>query len=217
MNLADSMEIDPEQSRTRILEVAELYFRRIGYHKTSVADIASELGMSRANIYRFFPSRTSINSSVCGLIVKEVAEVAHAIARMDAPAGKRLVELLYTLHRHSMRRLVEERPIHELLAAAMNERWTIIDAHNEQILAILRALIREGLQAGEFKVEDAEEAAQGAITAFLPFFHPVLVEQRVQEGEDTAVAVRAQIRFIMRALGNFQSCAVETRGRSSIS
>ncbi|AYG64650.1 MULTISPECIES: TetR/AcrR family transcriptional regulator [unclassified Rhizobium] len=213
MNLADSTEIDLDQSRTRILEVAEKYFRRIGYHKTSVADIAAELGMSRANVYRFFPCRTAINNSVCGLIVKEVAEVAHAIARMDAPAGKRLVELLYAIHRHSMRTLVEERPIHALLVAAMNESWTIIDAHNEQILAILEALIREGLQAGEFKVEDAEEAARGTITAFLPFFHPVLVEQRVQEGEDTAVAARAQIRFIMRALGKSESCVVEVHAR----
>ena len=205
MKPADVMEIDPDQSRTRILEVAERYFRRIGHHKTSVADIASDLGMSRANVYRFFPSRTAINNSVCGLIVKEVAEVAHAIARMDAPAGKRLVEILYTLHRHSVRTLVEERPIHDLLLAAMNESWTIIDAHNEQILAILKALICEGLQAGEFKVEDAEEAARGAITAFLPFFHPALVEQRVQEEEDTAAAVRAQIHFIMQALGKFEA------------
>ena len=72
MNFADPIASDLEQSRTRILEVAERYFRRIGYHKTSVADIASELGMSRANIYRFFPSKTAINSSVCGLLSKRL-------------------------------------------------------------------------------------------------------------------------------------------------
>ena len=37
---------DPDEVRARILEVAEQHCRRIGYHKTSVADIASELGMS---------------------------------------------------------------------------------------------------------------------------------------------------------------------------
>ena len=51
---------DSDEARARILEVAEEHFRRIGYHKTSVADIASELGMSPANVYRFFPSRDAI-------------------------------------------------------------------------------------------------------------------------------------------------------------
>ena len=57
---------DPDETRARILEVAEEHYRRIGYHKTSVADIASELGMSPANVYRFFPSKGAINESICG-------------------------------------------------------------------------------------------------------------------------------------------------------
>jgi hypothetical protein len=44
---------DSDEARARILEVAEEHFRRVGYHRTSVADIAAELGMSPANIYRF--------------------------------------------------------------------------------------------------------------------------------------------------------------------
>jgi len=201
MTFADPIATDLEQSRTRILEVAERHFRRIGYHKTSVADIAAELGMSRANIYRFFPSRTAINSSVCGLVVKEVAEIVLAIAQTDAPASKKLADLLTAIHRQSTRRLVEDRPMHQLLVAAMDGSWATINAHNEDILAILKALVREGLRTGEFKVQDADEAARGIITAFLPFFHPVLVEQRVQEGEAIAACVHAQIRFIMTALG----------------
>ena len=72
---------DPDEVRARILEAAEEQFRRVGYHRTSVADIAAELGMSPANIYRFFPSRDAINESICGRVVNEVADIASAIAR----------------------------------------------------------------------------------------------------------------------------------------
>ena len=41
-------------TRERILAVAERLFRQIGYQKTTVADIAKELRMSPANVYRFF-------------------------------------------------------------------------------------------------------------------------------------------------------------------
>ncbi|WGS21739.1 MULTISPECIES: TetR family transcriptional regulator [unclassified Bradyrhizobium] len=84
---------DSDEARARILEVAEEHFRRIGYHKTSVADIASELGMSPANVYRFFPSRDAINESICGRLVNEVADLAFAIARTNAPAFVRALGL----------------------------------------------------------------------------------------------------------------------------
>ena len=42
---------DPDEARARILEVAEEHFRRIGYHKTSMADIASELSMSYSTLF----------------------------------------------------------------------------------------------------------------------------------------------------------------------
>ena len=61
----------PDEVRARILEVAEQHYRRIGYHKTSVADIASELGMSPANVYRFFRSKSAINESICRRVVSE--------------------------------------------------------------------------------------------------------------------------------------------------
>jgi AcrR family transcriptional regulator len=40
MNRPIRLRTDPDKMRARILEVAEGHFRRIGYHTTSVADIA---------------------------------------------------------------------------------------------------------------------------------------------------------------------------------
>ena len=39
MNRPVRMGTAPDEARERILEVAEQHFRRIGYHKTSMADI----------------------------------------------------------------------------------------------------------------------------------------------------------------------------------
>jgi AcrR family transcriptional regulator len=85
----------------------------VGYHRTSVADIAAELGMSPANIYRFFPSRDAINESICGRVVNEVADIASAIACAKAPATEKLNQLLTAVHRHNKIMLVQARPMHE--------------------------------------------------------------------------------------------------------
>ena len=57
----------PDDTRARIIETADAMFRRLGYAKTAVADIAGELGMSPANVYRFFASKNAICSVVLAL------------------------------------------------------------------------------------------------------------------------------------------------------
>jgi hypothetical protein len=49
--------------------------------------------------------------------------------------------------------------------------------------------------------EDPAETARAINTAFTPFFHPILIEQCLQHGEDTEASLREQIRFILKALG----------------
>ncbi|SIT53965.1 Transcriptional regulator (fragment) [Mesorhizobium prunaredense] len=91
--------------------------------------------------------------------------------------------------------------MHDMIVAAMQENRAIIKAHIERMVTIFEAIIREGTEAGELKVEDPAEAARAVNAAFTPFFHPVLIEHCVQHGEDTEDGLRAQIRFILKALG----------------
>lgn len=192
---------ESDEARARILEVAEEHFRSVGYHRTSVADIAAKLGMSAANIYRFFPSRDAINESICGRVVNEVVDIAFVIAGANAPAMEKLDRLLTAVHRQNKMMLIKARPMHELVVTATQENWPIIQAHTARMLTIFEAIIREGIEAGEFEVEDAAEAARAVKNALIAFLHPILIEHCVQHGEDTEAGLRDQIRFVMKALG----------------
>ena len=83
-----------EETRERIARTAEELFRRMGFAKTAVADIASELGMSPANVYRFFPSKTAIvatsQSFMDALSVAPYAYWAHAPIFLARPGDDRL-------------------------------------------------------------------------------------------------------------------------------
>ena len=74
-------------TRERILVVAERLFRQIGYQKTTVADIAKELRMSPANVYRFFESKKAIHEGVARALMGEVEVEAQRIARRRVPAA----------------------------------------------------------------------------------------------------------------------------------
>jgi AcrR family transcriptional regulator len=198
---------EADETRSRILDVAEERFRRVGHHRTSVADIAADLGMSTANIYRFFPSRDAINESICGRVVNEAADIAFAIARTNAPAMQKLDQLLTAVHEHNKARLVKARPMHDLIVAATQGNWPIIKAHIGRMVTIVEAIIREGIEAGEFEVEDAAAAARAVKFAFMPFFDPILIAHCVRNGEHTEAGLRNQIRFILKALGTSDQAA----------
>src|SRR5436853_6196843 len=83
----------PDDTRARIIETAETLFRRLGFAKTAVADIAAELAMSPANVYRFFPSKNAIVEAICQRCLAELEEKAWAVARSRGPAAARLERL----------------------------------------------------------------------------------------------------------------------------
>jgi AcrR family transcriptional regulator len=188
-------------TRECILDAAEKYFRHIGHHKTTVADIASAVGMSRGNIYRFFPSKDAIDSAICARLVNETVQMALEIALKNTAASERLVEILHALHQHRKEILMQARPMHELLVSAMDESWAIMKTHVQKLVDIFEAVIREGLEMSELQPQDAAGSAQAMMAAFMPFFHPVLVEQCVRHDCNTEPALQAQINFIMKALG----------------
>src|SRR3974377_555439 len=84
----------PDDTRARIMETAEALFRRLGFAKTAVADIAAELDMSPANVYRFFASKNAIVEAICKKCMSEVEERAWMVARSKAPAAARIERLI---------------------------------------------------------------------------------------------------------------------------
>ena len=54
-----------KDTRKLIVEIAERLFQQMGFQKTTVSDIARELRMSPANVYRFFGAKSEINEAVC--------------------------------------------------------------------------------------------------------------------------------------------------------
>src|SRR6188768_2493802 len=92
----------PDDTRARIMDTADALFRRLGFAKTAVADIAAELGMSPANVYRFFPSKNAIVEAICQRCLSELDTRVWAIARSPGTAASRLERLfveIFSYHR----------------------------------------------------------------------------------------------------------------------
>jgi AcrR family transcriptional regulator len=142
-----------------IIKAAKHLFNEVGFKKTTVADIAHELGMSQANVYRFFKTKAEINVAVCGQIFSEIEAASEEIARDSGPASKTLRNLIASVERLNSLRFHEDPKLHELLQTAYDENWLIVREHSKKMDKILEGVICQGMAAGEFRAGDAELAA----------------------------------------------------------
>jgi AcrR family transcriptional regulator len=192
--------IKPDDTRARIMDAAEALFRRLGFAKTAVADIAAELKMSPANVYRFFPSKNAIIEAICQRCLAECEERAWAVARSRGSAAERTERLvLEILAYHKENHLTDQR-VNDMVLAAIELSWGAIRAHKEHIRMVLEAILHEGIERGEFEPVDPRETSRLMMISLVHFCHPVLVAQYLQDQGDIEADARASVRFLLRAI-----------------
>jgi AcrR family transcriptional regulator len=190
----------PDDTRARIMDTAEALFRRLGYAKTAVADIAGELKMSPANVYRFFPSKNAIIEAICQRCLGELEDRAWAVARSRGSAAERLERLvLEILAYHRENHLTDQR-VNDMVLAAIELSWGAIRAHKEHMRMVVEAVVREGIERGEFEGVEPRETSRLMMISLVNFCHPVLVAQYLQDEGDLEADARATIRFLLRAI-----------------
>jgi AcrR family transcriptional regulator len=190
----------PEDTRARIIETAEALFRRLGFAKTAVADIAAELGMSPANVYRFFPSKIAIVQAICQRCLSELEQQVWSVARSRAPAGQRLEKLVLEILAYHKENLLTDQKVNDIVLVAMEQSWDAIVAHKEVVRTALELILRDGIESGEFEPVDPRETSAVILRSFIAFCHPVLIAQALQDGHDLEAEARALIRFDLRAI-----------------
>ena len=191
--------LSPDETRIRIIEVAEEQYRRVGHTKTAVADLAEALGMSSANIYRFFPSKAAINDAVCRRLFADGEAMIEAVVAARKPAPVRLAGMILGIHRFNKTRLTEEPRLHDMVEAAMTEGWNASEAHRTSITGAFARVVADGIEDGSFDPAlQAEEAGATVFDLCIGLFHPTLVAQGA--GKEQEPEARRVTAYVLRAL-----------------
>ena len=186
-----------EATRCRVVETAERLFRQFGYLKTTVGDIAAELGMSSANIYRFFASKAAITEAVLQKVTGEVIDESRAVAAQpDLSAEEKLRRVIRICNTAICERCLADSRMHAMVHAAIDGNWHVIRRHKAALREVTAAIIADGrAKTGEFDVADPELAALCFQHAMMSSLHPVIVEHRLREGEDIEAMIEPMLAF----------------------
>lgn len=183
---------------TRILDAAERLFRHYGYSKTTVADIARDLGMSPANIYRFFASKVEIHQAICGRMLEASYKLAFDIRHLPVSASERLRRYVRSQYQMTLDTMLDEQKVHEMVVVAIERDWHVIEKHIDSIHDLMAEIIREGIEAGEFAEQDPVVASRCFGAATVNLCHPQMVAQCM--AKTNRATVDELIEFAVRAL-----------------
>jgi AcrR family transcriptional regulator len=187
-----------EETRTRILNQAHALFRQFGYSKTTVADIARELAMSPANIYKFFPSKNALiqvaaDHNLC-LIKGELTQVV----RTKKGAANRLLGVMLTIYRFHQDHFRNEHQMYKLVITATEENWSCVRIFKEFLTKTVSEIVEEGVKAREFRRMDAAATTEVLLDCFTWITNPILFKElNPDEVENRA---RAQMQLLKKAL-----------------
>lgn len=170
----------------RILEASEEVLRRFGPAKATVVDVARQLGVSHGSVYRHFPSKAALRDAVAERWLHELAAPLAEVAAKPGPASERLLRWLDLLVESKRSRALEDPELFATYAQIASEAREVITAHVEALVGQLGAIIAEGVESGEFRVEDPAVAARAVFDATGRFHNPAHAAQWSDPGIDAA-------------------------------
>ncbi|MFK8066835.1 MAG: TetR/AcrR family transcriptional regulator [Gammaproteobacteria bacterium] len=165
-----------DDNRLQILDAAEQRYRQYGYGKTTMAEIAEDVGMSAANLYRYFKNKNEIGAACAQRCMGERITLLRNVVRTK---GLNAAEKLrrYTLEslRYSHENASCDQKINELVQNILSERKDLVYKKVEEEIALITEILSQGNSTGEFDVSDVVVTARNIQTAIIMFNVPTFM------------------------------------------
>lgn len=176
--------------RDQIIAAAHECFARYGYGKTTVSDLAKEIGFSKAYIYRFFESKQAIGEAICTDRLDQLVSEARAAIDEGGSATEKFRRMFKILVNLSLQLFFDDRKIYEIAALSASEQWASARTYKATLKAMLIEIVREGRESGEFERKTPlDETCRAIFYAMMPFIDPLHLERNLDLLPDAQVEV----------------------------
>ena len=163
-----------EARRTEILRAAARVFRRMGLAAAGMREIADEADLSIGNLYYYFSGKDEILLYCQERTLEHMLAAVEAARAMPASSAERLRAVLRA-HVHAMLDELEGATAHLEVEALPEKLRAPVIAKRDRYEGAVRALVVDGMRAGEFARVDAPlvtRAMLGAVNWSARWFRP---------------------------------------------
>jgi AcrR family transcriptional regulator len=150
---------DFDSRKEQLIQLALQQFMEKGYENTTIKDLQKSFGLTKGGMYHYFESKEEILDSVIGYgLTQEINELAEELEQM--PLEKRLIHFFFS----STTNTFTQNLIHysksnssSIVSYRLREKTTELSA------PILKEIIHQGIKAGFYQSEYADEMSEFTI------------------------------------------------------
>jgi AcrR family transcriptional regulator len=190
-----------EPNEARLVDIARAHVRKFGHARTTVVGVAADAGMTHANVYRYFPSKTALLDEVVASGLRPLEARLREAADGADPAHDKLERMLIAVHRDYRAKLDEDPALFDLLIEALAKNRPSARRHRARVQSEIQRVLEEGVAAGAFAMTDRRRAMSLIFDAAHRFIHPVALRLD-RDAAAGAIASRfeAVLAMTLRAL-----------------
>ena len=184
-----------------IVTATEEVLRRHGPDKTTVLDVARQLGVSHGSVYRHFASKAALREAVIRRWLDQVlADLVAAAHNSALPPAERLRALLTTMFATKRAKAREDPELFATFRVLATEHSSVSSAHLAFLLDQIRTIVADGIDRGDFADGDPQEIARAIFYATTRFIDPRHAEEwRSPEVDAESAAVVSLVLDGIRA------------------
>ena len=173
-------------------------FAHYGYRKTTIDDIAREVGMTRSNLYFYVSDKRDLyEKTVSRAFLEWQSDVAKAVEREKDPVGKFRVMALrsieYLEHHEELRSIFVNDPGIFSLSPSEDRFYGI----NLGAIRLIEDILRDGIDQGVFHDVDIEHTSQLFFSIYVMFLIKTYVKS---EGISAMRMYKEGLEIILRGL-----------------
>jgi AcrR family transcriptional regulator len=190
-----------ESNEARLVEIARAHVRKFGHARTTVVGVAAEAGMTHANVYRYFPSKTALLDEVVASGLRPLEARLREAAEGADPAYDKLERMLIAVHRDYRSKLDDDPELFDLLVDSLIRNRPSARKHRSRVQTDIQRVYEEGVASSAFALADRRRAMSLIFDAAHRFIHPVALRLD-KDTSAHAVATRFEtvLAITLRAL-----------------
>jgi len=188
-----------EERKSQILEAAKQAFSKQGIHKTRMSDIAESSGLSKGALYWYFDSKDAIILALLDKVFEPEIQEMEALLEDPRTAEEKLLTYAERGGQDIINMLKWMPLIYDFFALAFRQKKIkeYISHYYKKNLALLEILIQQGIDSGEFKANNPQDAA---ITIGSIIEGTVMLWMYDPESIDIVQHIKSNIQLLLNGL-----------------
>mgnify|MGYP003624404690 FL=1 len=196
-------ETDIAATRLRIIAAADRMIQERGAISFTMTDLATAVGMSPSNLYRFFESKDALAEAMAGEWFAELLVIMEELVSADMPVEEKLYQFFAQRVVIKRARYEDDPELFQSYMELGDEHFEVIKGYVDLADHYMASILAEAMESGYFKGLELDAVVSLVNTMIQPFCNPRLMMQMMH------LATEERLRIVIKTILNGLRADVE--------